>query len=109
MFRDAATPGTPVAISFPSGVNNYLFAEKVLGPGDFRVRVDLTILRLSKSAASLVIGTSHFGFEGGTGETFVAGLVTLITWYGSHVLTDVLNRSSGVSAWKPARTCSRSP
>ena len=55
------------------GTNNYLFADHLLGPGNFRVSVDLTILGLAESAATFVIGGSHFGFEGRGGEMFTEG------------------------------------
>lgn len=55
------------------GTYNYLYADGLLGPGDFRVSVKLTILELAKSAATFVIGGSHFGFEGGGGEMFTEG------------------------------------
>jgi len=55
------------------GTNNYLYADGLLGPGDFRVSVKLTILNLAKSAATVVIGSSHFGFEGGGGQMFTEG------------------------------------
>ena len=34
------------------GYNNYLYADRSLGAGDFRVKARLTILKLAKSAAS---------------------------------------------------------
>ncbi len=55
------------------GTNNHLYADGLLGPGDFRVSVKLAILDLAKSAATFVIGSSHFGFEGGGGEMFTEG------------------------------------
>jgi sialidase-1 len=55
------------------GVNNFLFADRLLGAGDFHVHVKLAISDLTKSAASFVVGTSHFGFEGGGGEMFTEG------------------------------------
>lgn len=57
-----------------SGYNNYLYAGRGIGPGDFHVTAELTILELSRSAASFMIGErSHFGFEGGAGEVFLSG------------------------------------
>ena len=57
-----------------SGHHNYLQGGMAIGPGDFRVTVELTILKLGRSAASLRIGDrSHFGFEGGTGHVFLQG------------------------------------
>lgn len=55
------------------GTDNYLHVEKLLGPGDFRVSMKMTILNLDNSAASLVISGSHFGFEGGSGTMFTEG------------------------------------
>jgi sialidase-1 len=56
------------------GYHTFLYAGKGIGAGDFRVTVRLEIRKLAKSAASFVIGgRSHFGFEGGTGQTFVEG------------------------------------
>jgi len=58
------------------GVNNYLWAGKSLGAGDFHVKARLTVSNLAKSAASFVLDRgSHFGFEGGHGEVFVEGPV----------------------------------
>lgn len=57
-----------------SGYNNYLYAGRGIGPGDFHVTAELTILKLSRSAASFTMGErSHFGFEGGAGEVFLSG------------------------------------
>ena len=56
------------------GVGNVLVAGRAVGAGDCHVRVRLKILKMKNSAASFVIGgRSHFGFEGGTGQTFVEG------------------------------------
>ncbi len=56
------------------GTGNFLVADQQIGPGDFEIRVDLTIENLTNSAASVVFGmTSNFGFEGATGGTFVQG------------------------------------
>ncbi|MBL7040081.1 MAG: exo-alpha-sialidase [Pirellulaceae bacterium] len=55
------------------GTNNYLYADGLLGTGDFHVSVKLAVLNLAKSAATFVIGSSHFGFEGGGGEMFTEG------------------------------------
>ena len=55
------------------GTNNYLYADGLLGSGDFHVSVKLTILNLAKSAATVVLGSSHFGFEGGGGQMFTEG------------------------------------
>lgn len=55
------------------GTGNVLFGERLLGPGDFHVRARLTIVGLARSAATFVLGSSHFGFEGGGGEMFTEG------------------------------------
>ena len=55
------------------GTGNFLFAEPLLGPGDFHVRARLTIAGLARSAATFVLGSSHFGFEGGSGQMFTEG------------------------------------
>ena len=56
------------------GLNNYLYAGKALGAGDFHIKARLTILKLANSAASFTLdGESHFGFEGGNGKLFVQG------------------------------------
>ncbi len=56
------------------GYNNYLYADRVLGSGDFHVKARLTILKLARSAASFTFeNRDHFGFEGGNGKLFVQG------------------------------------
>lgn len=55
------------------GTGNSLFADRLLGPGDFHVTVKLTILNVARSAASFVLDDSHFGFEGGHGSVFTEG------------------------------------
>ena len=60
-----------------TGVNNYLVAGQSLAEGDFRVHVRLTLDSLNFSAASLMIGGNHFGFdaksENGKSTLFVEG------------------------------------
>ena len=56
-----------------SGKGNVLYAGKQCGPGDFQIHVRLTIDGLNKSAASVVINGSHFGFEGNRGTMFTEG------------------------------------
>lgn len=56
-----------------SGVGNILRGGQKLGAGDFTLQAELTIRKLAKSAASLVLNDSHFGFEGGAGEMFTEG------------------------------------
>jgi len=56
------------------GVNNFLYAGKALGPGDFHVRARLAISGLKGSAASFTFDShSHFGFDGRGGQLFVEG------------------------------------
>ena len=60
-----------------SGVNNYLVAGQLPAEGDFRVHVRLSLDSLHFSAASLMIGGNHFGFdvksEDGRSALFVEG------------------------------------
>jgi sialidase-1 len=56
-----------------SGTGNYIRCPLTLGGGDARVRVRLVIKNLKGSAASFVIGESHFGFSGRDGRPFVEG------------------------------------
>ena len=56
------------------GVNNFLYAGKALGSGDFHIKARLAISGLKGSAASFVFeGHSHFGFDGRGGQLFVEG------------------------------------
>lgn len=56
------------------GTDNYLYAAKDVGAGDFRVTATLAIDKIGGSAASFVLGgKSHFGFSGRNGELFVEG------------------------------------
>jgi photosystem II stability/assembly factor-like uncharacterized protein len=56
-----------------SGTGNYLYSRLEAGAGELRVSAVLSIANLEGSAASLVLGSSHFGFSGGTGKPFVEG------------------------------------
>ena len=57
-----------------SGERNYLYADRMLGAGDFTVSASLRMLRQKKSAAGFVLGDSFFGFEGAKAEElFVNG------------------------------------
>ena len=57
-----------------SETGNHIVAKPTLGPGDFHVAAELTIVNLAKSAASFVLGgKDHFGFEGSTGRMFMGG------------------------------------
>jgi len=55
------------------GTGNFLVAEKAVGAGDFRIRARLSLQRLDGTAASLVIGGNHFGFDGSGKTLFVEG------------------------------------
>ncbi len=55
------------------GYGNFLFGGKSVEEGDFRVTAKLAIRGLAKSAATFVIGQSHFGFEGANGKMFAQG------------------------------------
>lgn len=55
------------------GVGRFLYAGQRFGKGDFTFRATLTIQQLDKSAASIVINGSNFGFEGHAGEMFTEG------------------------------------
>jgi hypothetical protein len=55
------------------GMGNYLVAGKAIGTGDFQVRARLSLERLDGTAASLVIGGNHFGFDGRGKKFFVEG------------------------------------
>ena len=46
------------------GPGNFLVAGKAIGAGDFRIRARLSVEQLDGTAASLVIGGNHFGFDG---------------------------------------------
>ena len=56
-----------------SGCGNFLFGGKSVEQGDFRVTAKLAIRGLARSAATFVIGESHFGFEGAHGRMFIEG------------------------------------
>jgi len=55
------------------GINNYLVGTKTLGGGDFRVRVRLSLAGPNSTAASLMIGANHFGFDGQGRKLFIEG------------------------------------
>jgi len=55
------------------GMGNFLIASKAVGVGDFRIRARLSLQRLDGTAASLVIGGNHFGFDGSGKRVFVEG------------------------------------
>ena len=55
------------------GMNNYLVAGKTLGGGDFSIRVKMSLDGLNGTAASLMIGANHFGFDGQGKKLFIEG------------------------------------
>ncbi len=55
------------------GINNYLVAKKTLGAGDFRIRLRMSLTRPDSTAASLMIGANHFGFDGKGRKLFIEG------------------------------------
>jgi len=55
------------------GMDNFLVAGKAVGAGDFQIRARLSLHRLDGTAASLVIGGNHFGFDGHGRKFFVEG------------------------------------
>ena len=57
-----------------AGENNFLVAGRTPGAGDFCIRVRLSLAKLNGTAASLVIGGNHFGFDGRGRKLFIEGL-----------------------------------
>jgi sialidase-1 len=55
------------------GTGRFLYAPQALGAGDFTVTARLKLERLEGTAASVVLGSSHFGFDGQGGTLFVQG------------------------------------
>lgn len=53
--------------------SHYLFANRGIGPGDFEVRVRLSLDALNGSAAAFVLDNNKFGFEGSHRRMFVQG------------------------------------
>ncbi|MCY2995586.1 MAG: hypothetical protein NTY19_48210 [Planctomycetota bacterium] len=47
-----------------TGVGNLLHADGSLGSGDFLVQARLSLEKVEGTAASLVLGDNHFGFDG---------------------------------------------
>jgi len=50
------------------GERVYLYADKMIGKGDFRITARLRMVKQKKSAAGFIVGNSFFGFEGAKGE-----------------------------------------
>ena len=46
------------------GERIFLYADKMIGKGDFKITARLRMLNQKKSAAGFVLGESFFGFEG---------------------------------------------
>jgi len=55
------------------GTGRFLYAAKTVAAGDFHIKANLLLERLDGTAASFVIGESHFGFDGRGGTLFVEG------------------------------------
>ncbi|MGA1606806.1 MAG: sialidase family protein [Planctomycetota bacterium] len=55
------------------GVGRFLRAGHDLGAGDVRVEARLTLESIEGTAASIVLGRSHFGFDGRSQTLFVEG------------------------------------
>ncbi len=55
------------------GTGNYLIAGRAIASGDFTIRARLSLEQLDGTAASLVIGGNHFGFDGQGNRLFVEG------------------------------------
>ena len=55
------------------GEGRFLYASKALAPGDFLIRARLELRALKESAASVMIGKNHFGFDGRGVSMFVEG------------------------------------
>jgi sialidase-1 len=82
----AVEGGKPIAVRFggpaweetseglaAEGTGRFLYADKHVEAGDFRVTARLRIQRIDGTAASFVLGTSHFGFDGRSKTLFVEG------------------------------------
>ena len=52
---------------------HYLFANRGLGSGDFRIRARISLEAFNGSAAAFVLGPNKFGFEGSHRRMFVQG------------------------------------
>ena len=77
-----------------TGEGNYLFGLKTVGPGDFRIVARLSLERVDGTAASLLIGENHFGFDGRGKKLFVEGPV-----FGETRLLD--STESSITAGNP--------
>ena len=52
---------------------HYLYANRGLGPGDFRVRARISLEAFNGSAAAFILGPDKFGFEGSHRRMFLQG------------------------------------
>ena len=57
-----------------SGVGNLLSCRNLIAGGDFTIEAKLTLKELNGSAASLMLGSSHFGLDGRGKKLFLEGL-----------------------------------
>src|SRR5687768_407316 len=68
-----------------AGRDARLFAGEGLGDGDFRVTAELTIDKLDGSAATFVLGDSHFGFATRNNDLFLTGGEALKGTHGTPI------------------------
>ncbi len=55
------------------GTGRFLYATRSVAVGDFLIKAELKLKRIAGTAASFVMGDSHFGFDGRAGTVFVEG------------------------------------
>jgi len=55
------------------GTGRFLYAAKTVAAGDFHIKANLRLERLEGTAASFVLGDSHFGFDGRGATLFLEG------------------------------------
>ena len=89
-----------------SGTGNFLYATKIILPGDFRVTIEMTITDLAKSAATVMLNDSHFGFTGKDGAMFTEGdlslSITVATLFARSVIVIIFLSQNGdqrLSRW----------
>ena len=56
-----------------SGTGSFLYGNRLVGEGDFTITARFTLAELNGTAASLVFGGNHFGFDGREGTLFIEG------------------------------------
>jgi sialidase-1 len=71
-FEGAAWQRTDDGLT-AEGTGRYLWAPKTVATGDFQIKAQLKLDRLAGTAASFMMGDSHFGFDGRGGTLFVEG------------------------------------